>query len=199
MKSKIRPIILLFGFLMLFAMSNYPSEALASTVMALSDEQLVEMSDDIIHLTILKTEGIQFNETTILTKVTAVVQESYKNSSIPTGSEYVFYSRGGSYEDFSQTVSGEFIPKEGMEVVVFLEKIKRYGNVPMVLGMTQGAFIADNTLSARSGLQPLKRLYRRTADLNILGKQTESKFAKCNEIACLKKEILAHLKGKTHE
>ncbi len=199
MKRKIYPIILFVAYLMITAISNYPTEALASTVTALSDEQLVAMSDDIIHLTIIKTEGIQFNETTILTKITAVVQESYKNSNIPAGSEYVFYSRGGNYEDFSQTVTGEFMPKEGMEVVVFLEKIKRYGDVPMVLGMAQGAFIADNALKMRSTSQPPQRLYRKTADLNILGKQTESEFAKCSETACLKKAILAHLMGKTHE
>ncbi len=116
----------------------------ATTLAALSDEELVDGAGAIVHGTIIQKESIQYDARTILTKVTLRVEEYLK---LPEGSsegqEFVFYTRGGEIGDVVQTVAGEFIAVEGAEVIVFLEKIKKYGDLWMVLGLRTGAYSVE--------------------------------------------------------
>ncbi|MBO4351777.1 MAG: hypothetical protein J6A01_12660 [Proteobacteria bacterium] len=113
----------------------------ATTLAALSDEDLIDKSGAIVHGTIIQKESIQYDARTILTKVTLRVEEYLKKPEGSTeDSEFVFYTRGGVIGDVVQTVAGEFRAVEGAEVIVFLEKIKKYGDLWMVLGLRTGAY-----------------------------------------------------------
>ena len=132
-------LILLLGLLPMGCL--WMSDAEATTIVALSDEELIDESGAIVHGTIVKTEPFYFDARTILTKVTLRVDEFLK---VPEGTgeeaEFVFYTRGGAVGDVIQTVSGEFRAVEGDEVIVFLEKIKKFGGLWMVLGLKTGAY-----------------------------------------------------------
>ena len=133
-------------------------EAHATTIVALSDDELVDEAGAIVHGTIIQTEPIQYDARTILTKVTLRVESYLK---MPEGSteeqEFVFYTRGGSIGDIVQTVSGEFRAVEGAEVIVFLEKIKKYGDLWMVLGLRTGAYWVEKTNDSDSNTEKMVR------------------------------------------
>ncbi len=127
-----------------------PEIAEATSVVSLTDEQLVQNSDYIIHGTILKTEAMRFDEHTIITRVTILAHEYLKTCDEEKREIFEFYTRGGCFGDFVQNVSGEFVPAEGTEIVVFLEKIHRYEDRPMLLGLTQGVFVIHELPMTRS-------------------------------------------------
>ena len=129
--------ILLSLFLGVSALLPAPEQAFATSVVTLTDAELVQFSDVIAHVTILSVEPFRFDENIILTRITAQVNECLKSCS---GDTIVFYARGGRLDDATQVFHGEFKPEAGAELVVFLEKIRRYGDKLMVLGLEQGAF-----------------------------------------------------------
>ncbi|MBQ8037951.1 MAG: hypothetical protein IJ268_13250 [Proteobacteria bacterium] len=133
MRSFLLSLLLVFTAVLLF-----PLNAHATSVATLTDSQLVQFSDTIAHVTILSAEPFRFDENTILTRVTAQVRECLK--SCDDTETIVFYTRGGRLDDTTQVFPGEFKAAEGSEVVVFLEKIGRYEDRLMVLGLEQGAF-----------------------------------------------------------
>ena len=124
-----------------------PLGAHATTVTVLSDAQMVEFADSIVLVTITATESFRFDDRIILTRVHAQVHETYKGDA---KTETVFYVRGGRADGLVQTVEGEYMPTQGERIVVFLETIPRYGNVPMLLGLSQGAFVLDDVPMTRS-------------------------------------------------
>ena len=122
------------------------NEAHATTIMALSDEELIDKAEVIVHGTIVRVESFQYDTHTILTKVTLRVEEFFKTpDGISEGTEFDFYTRGGTLGDMVQTVSGEFRAVEGAEVIVFLEKIRKYNGLWMVLGLKTGAYWIENS------------------------------------------------------
>lgn len=136
------------------------SPAQATSVAALSDAQLVQFSDVIAHVTILSAEPFRFDENTILTRVTAQVRECIK--SCDDAETLVFYTRGGSIDDTTQVFPGEFRPAQGNEIVVFLEKIERYDDKLMVLGLEQGAFRIVPAPMSRADVKVPKMIMRHT-------------------------------------
>lgn len=126
-------------------------EAHATTIVALSDDELVDEAGAIVHGTIVETESIQYDAKTILTKVTLKVESYLKKPEGSTQEQtFVFYTRGGSIGDIVQRVSGEFRAIVGAEVIVFLEKIKKYGDLWMVLGLRTGAYWIENDAESAS-------------------------------------------------
>ena len=151
--------------------------AQATSVAALSDAQLVEFSDVIAHVTILSAEPFRFDENTILTRITACDDETI-----------VFYTRGGSLEDTTQVFPGEFRPAQGNEIVVFLEKIARYGDKLMVLGLEQGAFRIVPAPMSRADLKVPKMITRHA-------QVRDSAFDASPDLRALKSAIRHHLEN----
>ena len=119
-----KPFILLFtAFWIAMGSFAIPQSVQASTVAALSDEQLVDMSSCILHATIIRTEPVQFDSHIILTKVTVQVHENLKCDAAIENESFQFYVRGGSIGDFTQTVSGEFNAVPNDEIVADLNAI----------------------------------------------------------------------------
>lgn len=154
--------ILIACFLTIFScgMLIDASPVLATSVISLSDEQLAANSDYILHATILKAEPFEYNDHIILTRVTVRVHEYLKTPDNDKPEVFEFYTRGGAIGDITQTVLGEFVPVSGAEVVVFLEKIRKYDGRPMVLGLTQGAFVVEHQPMTRSDRKPAHRILR---------------------------------------
>lgn len=159
--------------------------AQATSVAALSDAQLVEFSDVIAHVTILSAEPFRFDENTILTRVTAQVRECLKSCDDET---IVFYTRGGSLEDTTQVFPGEFRPAQGNEIVVFLEKIARYGDKLMVLGLEQGAFSIVPAPMSRADIKVPKMITRHA-------QVRDSAFDASPDLRALKSAIRHHLEN----
>ena len=133
--------------LVLAAVLAWPQPVHATTVAVLSDAQMVEFADSIALVTITATESFRFADRIILTRVHARVHETYKGD---VGDETACYVRGGRADGLVQTVEGEYMPTKGERLVVFLESIPRYGDVPMLLGLSQGAFVLENVPMTRS-------------------------------------------------
>ena len=142
--------------------------ACATSVIELSDDQLVSMSSEIVHGEISAIEAVQISDSTILTRVTLEVKTWLKPSA-STNSTFEFYTRGGTIGQITQSVPGEMQPQIGDEVVVFLERIPRYDNKPMLLGLKQGAFYAVENPSG-----PSKRIIQKTDGLEIQSKTNAS-------------------------
>ena len=133
--------ILIFLILGVLSIGIAWHDAQATSIIAMSDDAMADAAEVIVQGTIVKVEPFQYDARTILTKVTTQVEDYLK---APDGTEqdgtYVFYTRGGQLGDVVQTVSGEFQAVEGKAVIVFLERIKKYGGLPMVLGLKTGAY-----------------------------------------------------------
>ncbi len=133
------------------------TQAEATTVAVLDDAQLVDFADTIALVSILSMESFWSDDHVILTRVKASVQEVYKGNA---AEEIVFYVRGGRVGDVVQSVQGEYRPDVGEMLVVFLENIPRYGNIPMLLGLSQGAFIVEDIPMMRSDQKFPIRVHR---------------------------------------
>ena len=135
--------------------------ASATSVIELTDDQFVSLSSEIVHGRIQSVESFAYSEQVILTRVTLEVQTWLKPAD-KTDDVFVFYTRGGTVGDKSQTIPGEVEPVVGDEVVVFLERIPRYQNYPMVLGLKQGAYYAEADAAGRQ-----KRMAQNMRDLTV--------------------------------
>ena len=186
-----KPFILLFtAFWIAMGCFFIPQSVQASTVAALSDEQLVDMSSCILHATIIRTEPVQFDSHTILTKVTVQVHENLKCDAAIENDSFQFYVRGGSIDDFTQTVSGEFNAVPDDEIVVFLRHVQRYQNAYMVLGMKQGAFVIKDIPQTRADRKQSKSVIKRQiADIVPNHALPESRFAQSETLSDLKQAI----------
>lgn len=131
--------------------------AFATAVMALGDDQLTAAADAICYASVVAVHTVAFDDHTLLTAVNVEVIEWLKSDSDHPPKSYTFYTRGGSANGFAQTVSGEARFYEGQKVVVFLQKIKKYRNLPMVLGLSQGAFYVSADEKNRSKKSPIQR------------------------------------------
>ena len=141
------------------------SHALATTVISLSDESLTNLSDYIVHGVIESVEPVQISDKQILTRVSLSVKNWLKTSDEKTDT-FVFYTRGGKIGDIVVTVPGEMQPIVSTEVVVFLEKVPRFDDVPMLLGLLQGAFFVEPQTASPEGIQQ-RSISRHLNDLAI--------------------------------
>ena len=166
------------------------SQVQATTVVSLSDESLTEMADYIVHGVIESVEPMQVHNT-ILTRVSLRVQHWLKPQNADVPEIFVFYTRGGTIGDMSVTIPGELKPVAGTEVVVFLERIRKYNDVPMLLGLLQGAFFVEQpNMSLPDGPQP-RRISQHLENLHIYrteGMQT-SGFAQSKSLDELLEKI----------
>ena len=137
-------------------------DAQATTVWELSDSSITSKATEIVHGTITAVESFQY-DAVILTKVTLRV-ETWLKPAQNTQKEFVFYTRGGKLSEIAQIVPGEMVPKPGMEVVVFLERIPRYNHVPMLLGLQQGAYYVEDI---ESRVDQKRRIVQNLKGLNI--------------------------------
>lgn len=154
---------ILFLVLLLFVFSGFACVQLAqaTSVVSLSDAQLLDYSDYIVHATILGTESFRYDEKTIITRVTVDVHAYLKApDGAVEGERFEFYIRGGSVDDVQQMVPGEFEPVVGTEGIYFLEKIRRFDGLPFVLGLTQGVFVVDSLPMSRSDRKISKAFHR---------------------------------------
>ena len=149
------------------------NEAFATSVIELSDAQLVEMSSEIVHGTVLEVQSVQSGNQ-ILSRVTLEVTTWLKPVD-QTSKRFDFYLRGGQLGDFRQVVSGEMTVHVGEEVVVFLERIPKYGNLPMPLGLQQAAFYVEpNPEADRCSLdRPDKKVVQRINGLSIVSRHQQ--------------------------
>lgn len=195
--SKFLRRVILFVFLSI-AFCGYMSSdvAWATTIVELSDADQVAYSDFILHGTVTHLVSETTEKGLVVTRVTMQVHEWLKSpADWATPPETMdFYVRGGIQGEFVQAVSGEFKPELGDELVVMLEKIPRYEMRPMLVGLSYGAFIVDQTPITRwDGGRGLKRrierqdlaLYRR---LPLSPEETQIQSA--SDLATLKKAIL---------
>ncbi len=154
---------ILFLTLILSLFSGFATieTAQATSVVSLSDAQLVDYSDYIVHATIVRTEAVLYDDNTIITRVTVQVHGYLK---APDGAsraeQFEFYTRGGSVGDVQQMVPGEYEPAVGTEGIFFLEKIRRFAGLPFVLGLTQGVFAADKIPVTRTDRKVSKSFHR---------------------------------------
>ena len=135
--------------------------ASATSVIELTDDQFVSLSSEIVHGTIQSVESFEYSDSIVLTRVTLEVKTWLKPAD-KADSVFIFYTRGGTVGEKSQTIPGEVVPVVGDEVVVFLERIPRYQNLPMVLGLKQGAFYAEPAVAGSK-----KRMIQNIQDLTI--------------------------------
>ena len=142
------------------------SQVQATTVVSLSDESLAAMADYIVHGVIASVEPVRVDQT-ILTRVTLRVEHWLKPGNTDEPAVFVFYTRGGVVGDTAVTIPGEMQPVIGTEVVVFLERIHRFNDVPMLLGLLQGAFFVEPPImSMPDGKQP-RRISQHLENLHI--------------------------------
>lgn len=174
---KFQRLIILAILLSVFSCFVSTHSAQATTVASLSDSQLVSYSDYIVHATILRIDPIQFDENTIITRVTVKVHRYLK---VPAGDvqpeQFEFYTRGGVVGDVHQMVPGEYEPEVGTEGMFFLERIRRFQGLPFVLGLTQGVFAADSLSVTRVDRKISKGVHR---DRTFI--RTESDFDRASD------------------
>ncbi len=176
-----------------------PVSASATTVVELTDAEQVAYSDYILHGTVISITPELLETGLSVTRVTLKVHEWYKNTD--TNTEWPetmdFYVRGGTRGDFVQRVSGEFKPQLHDELIVMLEKLPRYQMRPMLVGLSYGAFVIDNTPvtridGKRALLQRSERkdlvIHRRT---HLPPEKTQIQSAA--DLETLKKQILHHV------
>ncbi len=158
------------------------SHAQATTVVSLSDESLTDLSDYIVHGVIESVEPVQVSDKMILTRVSLSVKHWLKSSD-GRPETFVFYTRGGKIGDIAVSVPGEMQPAVGTEVVVFLEKVPRFDNVPMLLGLLQGAFFVEPQIASPESIKQ-RKVARQLDDLTIHRTEgtPDSDFAKSNSL-----------------
>lgn len=130
--------------------------AFATAVMALGDDQLTASADAICYASVTDVRTVAFDDQILLTAVDVDVIEWLKGGGDHPPQSYTFYTRGGSANGFAQTVAGEAQFAKNQTAVVFLQKIKKYNNLPMVLGLSQGAFYVsapEKTRAAKATIQ----------------------------------------------
>ncbi len=126
----------------------FPAQPAHATRLAeLSDNQLVEFSSEICHAEIVSMTPQQRIGGAIVTAVGVNVIEWLKRDD-NSPKTYTFCIRGGEIGDIKQIVHGEPTLRVGQEIIAFLEYVPRY-QCPMLLGMAQGAFVADPPEIAR--------------------------------------------------
>lgn len=119
-----------------------PAPPAHATLLAeLSDSRLVEFSSAICRAEIVSMTPIQMPDGAIVTAVGVDVIEWLKPAD-NSPKTYSFCIRGGQIGDIAQIVHGEPSLAVGQEIVAFLEYVPRY-QCPMLLGMAQGAFVAE--------------------------------------------------------
>lgn len=182
------PIIIALWMALMGCIMAEPAQA--TSVISLGDEKLARDADFILHATILETESFYYDAHTILTRVTVRVHEYLKTPDADRSETFVFYTRGGQFGDVVQTVHGEFLPEKGREIVVFLEKIRKYGGLPMVFGLTQGAFVVDNLCMMRTDRKPALSIRRNREFV-----RNPSEFDGANDVAKLKSLIKDAIRG----
>lgn len=124
-----------------------PNEADATSVIKLSDEQLIEMSDAICHAKVMHLSPIETPDGSILTAVEVEVLDWIKPAQ--GDKNYTFYMRGGEIGEIRQFVHGEPALELGDEIVVFLEIVPKFQR-PLILGLAQGAFIVKDERICRA-------------------------------------------------
>lgn len=143
----------------------------ATTVIELTDFQLADMAEDIIHATVLGSHVERIQDSgLIVTAVTVQVHEWLKNQG-DTPNICTFYTRGGAMDGLIQTVDGDPSFQDGQEIVAFLERVPRYQNKPMLLGLAQGAFLIArqpvSRIDARTGIAISRMKIARTIPARI--------------------------------
>lgn len=119
-----------------------PAPPAHATLLAeLSDSQLVEFSSAICRAEIVSMTPLQMPDGAIVTAVGVDVIEWLKPAD-NSAKTYTFCIRGGQIGDIAQIVHGEPTLGVGQEIVAFLEYVPRC-QCPMLLGMAQGAFVAE--------------------------------------------------------
>ena len=141
-------------------------KAQATTVVALSDDNLTSMASHIVHGVIESVEPVHVSDAVILTRVSLRVKTWLKSDG-DTPETFEFYTRGGTIGEITQTIPGDMQPVTGTEVVVFLERIPRFNNVPMLLGLLQGAFFVEQPNMSTSDLQKQRRVAQKLGELHI--------------------------------
>jgi|GEM_PF-4489743 len=143
---------LTFG-LMAFGLlgQGFVPRAEASTVVELSPQARVDLASVIVYgrivdLTVIEpTEAMPF----AMTQYTLSVIECLKGCEAQE--TITFLTRGGPFADAVQIVTGEAVLAEGETVVVFLERVKRYGNALLPLGLAQGAYVVEAEKESLAG------------------------------------------------
>lgn len=177
-----------------------PVSVSATTIVELTDAEQVAYSDYIVHGTVTEMVSEQTETGLMVMRVTLRVHEWYKTppewSELPATMD--FYIRGGTQGEYVQTVSGEFRPVLGDELVVMLEKIPRYEMRPMLVGLSYGAFIVDSTPITRvDGRRKLmRRIERRDIALHRRGhlRPEQAQIQSASDLETLKRLIIHQVK-----
>jgi len=165
--SRLFPIALAFGLAVSCLLGQEGiSRADASTVIELSPQARVDLASVIAYGRIVDRTIIEPTETMpfAMTQYTLSVIECLKGCE---GQETItFMTRGGPFADTVQIVTGEAVLAEDETVVVFLERVKRYGNALLPLGLAQGAYVVE---AEKEGLASRPRRLRRAPEARTPG------------------------------
>jgi len=110
--------------------------AYATTMLALSVDELAQRSDRVVMGRVVATEPRSSEDgRRITTVVTLQVEETWKGTA---AEEVRILALGGTIEGISQVVTGAARFEEGEEVVVFLRRLRTEEPLSEVVGMAQG-------------------------------------------------------------
>lgn len=137
----------------------------ASIVAALSEEQLVALSEVIVQGRIVSSAGELLSDGRVATRHEIEVTRWLKAPAGLDGERFIFYTHGGRFEDVMTRVAGEAALEEGDEVVVYLEPLGRGESAKYYpLGLSQGAYeVLKDELGVKRVVRSDERIKRRMA------------------------------------
>ena len=139
--------------------------AMASVVAALSEEQMVALSEVIVLGQVVSSEGEVLPNGQVATRHEIAVMRWLKAPVGVSGERFVFYTHGGHFGDVITRVAGEAALEVGDEVVVYLEPLRRGETVQYYpLGLFQGAYeVLEDAVGVKRVIRSDERIKRRMA------------------------------------